>query len=85
MKYEQKFSFDTIGNMTHKKSSEIITPAMQKKDGDDLNYDLTYEYDANYAHRLTRAGRAERAYNKQIALYRRRRDERKSAVCFFER
>ena len=54
MKYEQKFSFDTIGNMTHKKSSEIITPAMQKKDGDDLNYDLTYEYDANYAHRLTR-------------------------------
>ena len=54
--YNQDFSFDAIGNMTYKKSKETITPAKRKSGGDDLNYDLTYEYDANYAHRLTRAG-----------------------------
>nr|WP_180487103.1 RHS repeat protein [Treponema socranskii] len=58
--YTQNFSFDAIGNMTHKKSKETITPAKQKSGGDDLNYDLTYEYDTNYAHRLTRRKRAKR-------------------------
>ena len=54
--YNQNFSFDAIGNMTRKKSKETITPAKRKSGGDDLNYELTYEYDTNYAHRLTRAG-----------------------------
>ena len=31
--YEQNFSFDTIGNMTRKKSKETISPAIQKKGG----------------------------------------------------
>ena len=48
--------------MTHKKSSEIITPAMQKKNGDDLNYEFTYEYDADYAHRLKRVGSEKRGW-----------------------
>ena len=60
--YEQNFSFDAIGNMMHKDSKETITPAIQKKGGDDLNYDLTYEYDANYAHRLTRAGSEQKGW-----------------------
>ena len=54
--YTQDFSFDAIGNMTYKKSTETITPAIQKKGGDDLNYEFTYEYDTDYAHRLKRAG-----------------------------
>ena len=54
--YTQDFSFDAVGNMTYKKSTETITPAIQKKGGDDLNYEFTYEYDADYAHRLKRAG-----------------------------
>ena len=60
--YNQDFSFDAIGNMTHKKSKETITPVKQKSGGDDLNYDLTYEYDANYAHRLTRAGSEQKGW-----------------------
>ena len=62
MKYTQDFSFDAIGNMTYKKSKETITPAIQKKGGDDLNYEFTYEYDANYAHRLTREGSEEKGW-----------------------
>ena len=60
--YEQNFSFDAIGNMTHKDSKETITPAKQKSGGDDLNYELTYEYDTNYAHRLTRAGSEQKGW-----------------------
>ena len=60
--YNQDFSFDAIGNMTRKKSKETITPAKRKSGGDDLNYDLTYEYDTNYAHRLTRAGSEEKGW-----------------------
>ena len=60
--YTQDFSFDTIGNMTYKKSEETITPAIQKKGGDDLNYEFTYEYDADYAHRLTRAGSEQKGW-----------------------
>ena len=62
MKYEQKFSFDAIGNMTYKKSEETITPTIQKKGGDDLNYEFTYQYDADYAHRLKRAGSEQKGW-----------------------
>nr|WP_180487175.1 RHS repeat-associated core domain-containing protein [Treponema socranskii] len=60
--YEQNFSFDAIGNMTYKKSTETITPAKRKQGGDDLNYEFTYEYDADYAHRLTRAGSEQKGW-----------------------
>ena len=60
--YNQSFSFDAIGNMTYKKSKETINPAKRKSGGDDLNYELTYEYDTNYAHRLTRAGSEEKGW-----------------------
>ena len=60
--YTQKFSFDAIGNMTQKKSEETITPAIQKKNGDDLNYEFTYQYDENYAHRLKRAGSEQKGW-----------------------
>ncbi|MBM7024177.1 RHS repeat domain-containing protein [Treponema sp. Marseille-Q4523] len=60
--YTQDFSFDAIGNMTHKKSEETITPAIQKKGGDDLNYEFTYQYDADYAHRLKRAGSEQKGW-----------------------
>ena len=60
--YTQNFSFDAIGNMTYKKSKETITPAIQKKGGDDLNYEFTYQYDTNYAHRLTRAGSEQKGW-----------------------
>ncbi|WP_432896384.1 RHS repeat-associated core domain-containing protein [Treponema socranskii] len=48
--------------MTHKKSEETITPAIQKKGGDDLNYEFTYQYDADYAHRLKRAGSEQKGW-----------------------
>ena len=60
--YTQDFSFDAVGNMTYKKSKETITPAIQKKGGDDLNYEFTYEYDADYAHRLKRAGNEQKGW-----------------------
>ncbi|QTQ13287.1 hypothetical protein HRQ91_01790 [Treponema parvum] len=60
--YSQNFSFDEIGNMINKKSTEIITPAMQKKSGDDLNYEFTYEYDTDYAHRLKRVGSEKKGF-----------------------
>ena len=60
--YEQNFSFDAIGNMTYKKSKETITPAKQKSGGDDLNYEFTYQYDADYAHRLKRAGSEQKGW-----------------------
>ena len=60
--YTQKFSFDAIGNMTQKDSKETITPAIQKKGGDDLNYEFTYQYDADYAHRLKRAGSEQKGW-----------------------
>ena len=64
--YEQNFSFDAIGNMTYKKSKETINPAIQKKGGDDLNYEFTYQYDTNYAHRLTRAGSEQKGWRYYI-------------------
>ena len=54
--YSQDFVFDTdgLGNMTSKVSKESVRP--NKKIGDNLNYNFTYVYDENYAHRLVRAG-----------------------------
>ena len=54
--YSQTFTFDEIGlgNMMSKVSSESITP--HKSIGDNLNYNFTYNYDTNYAHRLINAG-----------------------------
>ncbi|WP_407427401.1 toxin TcdB middle/N-terminal domain-containing protein [Treponema sp.] len=54
--YRQEFSFDQygLGNMTAKKSSEVVTP--NKKIGDDLNYNFDYVYDDNFAHRLVSIG-----------------------------
>ena len=60
--YTQNFSFDAIGNMTYKDSKETINPAKRKSGGDDLNYEFTYQYDANYAHRLTRAGSEQKGW-----------------------
>ena len=48
--------------MTYKKSKKTITPAIQKKGGDDLNYEFTYQYDADYAHRLNRAGSEQKGW-----------------------
>ena len=54
--YFQTFTFDEIGlgNMMSKVSSESVTP--HKSIGDNLNYNFTYNYDTNYAHRLINAG-----------------------------
>ena len=54
--YSQTFTFDEIGlgNLMSKVSSESVTP--HKSIGDNLNYDFTYNYDTNYAHRLINAG-----------------------------
>ena len=54
--YSQDFEFDTdgLGNMTSKVSKESVRP--NKKIGDNLNYNFTYVYDENFAHRLVRAG-----------------------------
>ena len=54
--YSQDFTFDELGlgNMTSKVSKESVRP--NKKIGDNLNYNFTYVYDENYAHRLVRAG-----------------------------
>ena len=55
--YSQVFDFDDygLGNMVTKTSKEDITP--WHRIGDDLNYELDYEYDYdNYSHRRIRAG-----------------------------
>ena len=54
--YSQDFTFDSdgLGNMTSKVSKESVRP--NKKIGDNLNYNFTYVYDENFAHRLVRAG-----------------------------
>ena len=56
-KYKQTFSFDNIGNMTNKLSTTNI-PGSQGNSYPkaELDYDLNYEYDPAYAHRLIRAG-----------------------------
>ena len=56
-KYKQTFSFDNIGNMTNKLSTTNI-PGSQGNSYPkaELDYNLDYEYDPAYAHRLIRAG-----------------------------
>ena len=56
-KYKQTFSFDAIGNMTNK----ISTTNIHGSQGNsypkaELDYNLNYEYDPAYAHRLIHAG-----------------------------
>ena len=56
-KYKQTFSFDNIGNMTNKLSTTNI-PGSQGNSYPkaELDYNLDYEYDPAYAHRLVKAG-----------------------------
>ncbi len=56
-KYKQTFSFDAIGNMKEKLSTTNI-PGSQGNSYPkaELDYNLDYEYDPAYAHRLIRAG-----------------------------
>ncbi|WP_253691008.1 toxin TcdB middle/N-terminal domain-containing protein [Treponema denticola] len=56
-KYKQTFAFDAIGNMTNKLSTTNI-PGSQGNSYPkaELDYDLNYEYDPAYAHRLIHAG-----------------------------
>ena len=54
--YTQNFAFDDkgLGNMMSKISKETVSPL--KVIGDNLNYNIGYVYDENYAHRLVQAG-----------------------------
>lgn len=53
-KYNQTFDFDSIGNMTNKKSSSNVTP--KKTIGAELNYNLDYGYYSGSAHKVEHAG-----------------------------
>ncbi|WP_230977846.1 toxin TcdB middle/N-terminal domain-containing protein [Treponema vincentii] len=56
-KYKQDFAFDGIGNMTRKASTTNLPGARGNAyPNAELDYDLTYEYDPAYAHRLVHAG-----------------------------
>ncbi|WP_255824442.1 RHS repeat-associated core domain-containing protein [Treponema putidum] len=56
-KYRQTFAFDIIGNMTTKNSTTNLPGgSIGTTDDTKLNYELDYEYDSKYAHRLIRAG-----------------------------
>ncbi|WP_305880044.1 RHS repeat domain-containing protein [Treponema sp. OMZ 787] len=56
-KYKQTFSFDAIGNMKEKLSTTNIPGAQGNSyPKAELDYNLDYEYDPAYAHRLIRAG-----------------------------
>jgi len=56
-KYKQDFAFDGIGNMTRKVSTTNLPGARGNAyPKAELDYDLTYEYDPAYAHRLIHAG-----------------------------
>ncbi|WP_249040068.1 RHS repeat domain-containing protein, partial [Treponema putidum] len=56
-KYRQTFAFDIIGNMTNKSSTTNLSGgSIGTTDDTKLNYELDYEYDSKYAHRLIRAG-----------------------------
>ena len=56
-KYKQDFAFDGIGNMTRKMSTTNISGSRGNAyPNADLDYELTYEYDPAYAHRLVHAG-----------------------------
>ncbi len=55
--YTQNFTFDTsgLGKMLSKTSSMTVSQG-KALGGDGLVYDLDYEYDSDYVHRLKRAG-----------------------------
>ena len=56
-KYKQDFAFDGIGNMTRKASTTNLPGARGNAyPKAELDYELTYEYDPAYAHRLVHAG-----------------------------
>ena len=56
-KYKQDFAFDGIGNMTKKSSTTNLPGARGNAyPNAELDYELTYEYDPAYAHRLVHAG-----------------------------
>ena len=56
-KYRQTFGFDDIGNMMSKVSTTNIAGGSSAGKNDaSLNYNIDYEYDVQYAHRLKRAG-----------------------------
>jgi hypothetical protein len=54
--YEQTYTFDKtgLGNMLNKESS--ATQSDSRRLGDELNYNLDYEYAKGYAHRVSRIG-----------------------------
>ncbi len=52
--YNQSYDFDLMGNMLNKKSMSSVQPAQTV--GDDLNYELQYIYDEEYAHRVKQIG-----------------------------
>nr|WP_252508020.1 RHS repeat-associated core domain-containing protein [Treponema denticola] len=54
--HQVTFAFDIIGNMTNKSSTTNISGGSISSDDTKLNYELDYEYDSKYAHRLIRAG-----------------------------
>ncbi|MEJ2306883.1 MAG: RHS repeat-associated core domain-containing protein, partial [candidate division WOR-3 bacterium] len=58
--YTQTFSYDPIGNMLSKTSSNSKTPGNV---GSLLNYDYTYDYDPERAHRVQRIGDYEYTYD----------------------
>ncbi len=60
-KYEQNFSFDRLGNMKTKKSSEVTVTGSKK--GDDLNYEFDYEIEEGHAHRYSRIGKHHYKYD----------------------
>ncbi len=52
--YTQSFSFDSLGNMTRKTSTEASTP--HDHPWESLDYDLSYQYYAGKAHQAERIG-----------------------------
>jgi hypothetical protein len=57
-RYSQHYEFDGegLGNMERKTSATMNSDA--RKLGDDLDYQLDYEYEGGYAHRVKRIGEA---------------------------
>lgn len=61
--YAQVFDFDSdgLGNMVSKVSTETVKP--KKSIGDNLNYAFGYAYEADFAHRLKKAGEGYSKYD----------------------
>ena len=71
--YTQSFSFDILGNMTTKTSSETVYP--EKKIGDALNYSIDFSYAEGFAHRLDHAGERYYSYDADGNVVRERNGE----------